>query len=192
MDVFPQKPPEPGSADSGAPDPRLAPTPDYGTMGPDSDFAKLNGVSSSAASPTGAASPGSSAQNKGNLRTLQLIAALGGMVSALLVAGAGRVGGWQKVADLFSPRKKLSSSAAGFADRSLERQRPQKQAEILLARGNRTDPSACGRMAGKNSVERAVERPDHGSFELERQQRAGFGDRSAVSRIRAGAERGER
>jgi hypothetical protein len=56
------------------------------------------------------------------------------MLSALLVSGAGRIGGWEQITDLFSPRKKMPSSAAGFADRSLERQRPQKQAEILLAR----------------------------------------------------------
>ena len=146
MDVFRQIPPESGSADSGAPDPRLTPTPDYGTLEPNSDFAKLNGASSSAApsssgasstsaiSPASGAPSGNSAQNKGNLRRLQLVAALGGMLSALLVAGAGRIGNWEKIAELFSPSKKLPSSAGGFSDHSLDQQRAQKQVEILLAR----------------------------------------------------------
>ncbi len=149
MDVFQQKPPETGSAGSGAPDPRLTPTPDYGTLGPESDFAKLSGGGSAASStadgvpPTSGAPAGSSAKNKSHLRRLQVVAALGGMLSALLVSGAGRIGGWEKIADLISPRKKSPSPAAGFADRNVGQQRPQKQVEILLARAvSRNDGAA--------------------------------------------------
>jgi hypothetical protein len=77
---------------------------------------------------------GYAARNKANLRRLQIVAALGGALSALLVAGAGRLGSLENITELFSPRKKLPASASGFADHSLERQRPQKQAEILLTR----------------------------------------------------------
>jgi hypothetical protein len=58
----------------------------------------------------------------------------GGIVAALLVSsGGGLAATWGKISGMFSsPRK--SAVSAPYADRDLDRQRPQKQAEILLAR----------------------------------------------------------
>ena len=122
---------ETGSAK--AADPRLTPTPDYGTLGPDSDFAKSSGSLSATlpATRTNAPSEGRRSVPK-NLRSLQLLAMLGGIVSALLASG-GAVG-WKKIASTFSAQKNPAVSSGRFSGRNLDRQKPQKQAEMLLAR----------------------------------------------------------
>jgi hypothetical protein len=118
-----------GSAE--AADPRLTPTPDYGTMGPDSDFAKSSGSLSATAATSGTNAPSDARRGAPkNLRLLQLLAVLGGMVSALLASG-GAVG-WKKIASTFSSKKSPAVSSGRFSVRDLAGQKAQKQAEILL------------------------------------------------------------
>jgi len=143
MSVFRLKVSQPSSPGQGgggpqAPDPRLAPTPDYGTLGPDSDFAKSQASSTAlpGMSPT-VSNQGRLNQGRpiaGNLRALHVMAVIGGMVAALFASGAGGAGGiFEKIAAVFSP-KDNAVSAAKASPGELERQRPQKQAEMLLAR----------------------------------------------------------
>jgi HEAT repeat protein len=102
----------------------LQPTPDYGTLGPGTDIAKA---------PVSAGSVGK--RTGGNLRAYQLLAMMGGIVAALLVSsGGGPAAAWGKITGTFRPQKKSVARFAPSSDRDLDRQRPQKQAEILLAR----------------------------------------------------------
>lgn len=114
-------------------DPRLMPKPDYGTMGPDSDFAK-SAAGLSATTPTletNAPSESRPAAPK-NLRSLQMLAVMAGIVSALLASGgAARLG---RIAEIFSSKKYPAGSSSRFSERDLAGQKPQKQAETLLAR----------------------------------------------------------
>lgn len=132
MDVFRTKPPEQGgSGSAGSPDPRLAPTPDYGTLGPDSDFAKSSaGVSTALPAPGGASGPRGGAP--ANLRLLRVVAMLGGIISAVLVSNGGAA--WRKFTGSFSPKTNHAASSAKYSARDLDSQKAQKQAEILLAR----------------------------------------------------------
>ncbi len=121
MDVF--RPNSPGAG--GVPDPRLQPTPDYGTLGPDSDLAKTplpvgpgSGVSGNA---------NSSQRPTANLRIQLFAMILGAGVAFLASSGA-----WKKTS--IKPRKDSAVSSANFSDRDLDGQRPQRQAEILLER----------------------------------------------------------
>ncbi len=143
MAVFQKKMPEPdGSAALGASDPRLTPTPDYGALGPDSDFAKLNSASSSAApSASGDAATATVRGKTGvNPRVLQIAAALGGCVSALLVGATGRIAGRGSVGSGVSPQKNSAGRSVDYSVDSLDAQRSQKQAEILLSRAvNKND-----------------------------------------------------
>jgi HEAT repeat protein len=134
MDVFLRRPPQPSGSDTPQPiDPRLAPTPDYGSLGPDSDFAKASvGLSATSPTPATAASSDSRKAAPKNLRLLHLIAVMGGIVSALLVSGGGAV--WKKRTVGFSPGKNPVVSSAKFSQRDVDRQKPQKEAETLLAR----------------------------------------------------------
>ena len=69
-----------------------------------------------------------------NLRSLHVAAIIVGVMLALLVSSGGGLGAvWGKTSGVFSPQIKSHTSAV-FADRDLDRQRPQKQAEILLER----------------------------------------------------------
>jgi hypothetical protein len=124
-------------------DPRLTPTPDYGTMGPDSDFAKSSAGLSASTPTQGTNAPSESrAAAPKNLRTLQMLAMLGGIVSALLASGgAARLG---RIAEIFSSKKYPAVSSSRFSERDLAGQKPQKQAETLLAR-------AVNRSGGANS-----------------------------------------
>lgn len=114
-------------------DPRLQPAPDYGTLGPGSDVSK-NPLSA------GPDRAGLNRQPAGNRRLLQLVVMLGGIVAALLVSsGGGPAAAWGKIAAVLTPQKRFAESSARFSDaqssdRDLDRQRPQKQAEILLTR----------------------------------------------------------
>jgi hypothetical protein len=97
-------------------DPRLQPTPDYGTLGPGSDIGKAG------------ADPNGAAQRKLPLRSAQLLAAVIGMVAALLFGSAGSAHpAWS---NFFSGRQKRPASAKDIGQ--IDRMRPQKQAETLL------------------------------------------------------------
>jgi hypothetical protein len=97
-------------------DPRLKPTPDYGTLGPGSDIA---GVEPGHAP----ADPRQSA-----LRSAHLIAAVIGMVAALIV------GTMSKAHPIWpdTPVSHSSEPASTKDFRQLDRMKPQKQAETLL------------------------------------------------------------
>jgi hypothetical protein len=99
-------------------DPRLQPTPDYGTLGPGSDVA-ANGQQSS---------PGSARQPVNSQRSAAIFAATIGVLAALVAGNIGNAhAGWAK---LFSARASVPTSAKDI--RQLDRMRPQKQAEALL------------------------------------------------------------
>ncbi len=66
---------------------------------------------------------------------LHFIAMMAGVVFALLVSsGGGPVAVWGKTTGLFSSRQNSQVSAAALSEPELDRQRPQKQAELLLER----------------------------------------------------------
>jgi len=97
-------------------DPRLRPTPDYGTLGPGSDIAGL---------PSGGAP---SASRQSALRSAHLIAAVVGMVAALIV------GTLSKSHPMWPGSAPSHSSESGSARDlpQLDQMKPQKQAETLL------------------------------------------------------------
>jgi HEAT repeat protein len=99
-------------------DPRLQPTPDYGTLGPGSDIAG-RGPHSTA---------GSAQQPANPQRSAAIFAATIGVLAALFVGNIGNAhAAWAK---LFSARDAAPTSAKDT--RQLDRMRPQKQAEALL------------------------------------------------------------
>jgi len=100
-------------------DPRLQPTPDFGTLGPGSDF---KGVGSVAAPAT---------PRRPSQKTAQIVAVVAGMFLAL-IAGATRKGNpaWDGLGRLLTNEKKVPISAAGPT--RVDRMEPQKQAESLL------------------------------------------------------------
>jgi HEAT repeat protein len=102
-------------------DPRLQPTPDYGTLGPGSDV--------SAGGPDSVAS--SARQPVNTKRFGPVFAAAVGVLFAIF---AGNVGGahasWSGLANLLSNRGNVATSAKD--SRQLDRMKPQKQAETLL------------------------------------------------------------
>jgi hypothetical protein len=116
-------------------DPRLQPTPDYGTLGPDSDVAKSGLLSPVSTAPVAAAAGKSGGRRPlTSLRVVHLVAMMVGFAFAFLASSAGGPAGFRgRIAELFSPHRN-SALPAKFADRELDRQRPQKQAEILLER----------------------------------------------------------
>jgi hypothetical protein len=99
-------------------DPRLQPTPDYGTLGPGSDIG-ANGQQSN---------PGSARQSGTQQRSAAIFAATIGVLAALVAGNIGNAhAAWAK---LFSARESAPASARDI--RQLDRMRPQKQAEALL------------------------------------------------------------
>jgi HEAT repeats len=106
------------------------PTPDYGTLGPDSDFAKPSS-GFPASSPLPAPSDPSRAAPQ-NLRLLRAIALIGGITAALLVSHGGAA--WEKLTGPLVPKKHPGVSSVKYSDRDLDLQKPQKQAEMLLTR----------------------------------------------------------
>jgi len=98
------------------PDPRLQPTPDYGTLGPGSDI-------SGGTNPNRASVPNPSAQSAGRLIAVTL-----GVFAALLL-GAGR-NNWSLFSKFFSDQSSRQASSQDL--RQIDRMRPQKQAETLL------------------------------------------------------------
>jgi hypothetical protein len=126
-------------ADAGAPpaDPRLQPSPDYGTVGPTPDLANLASPASGSLEPVSSASVSSAfgRSRSGNLRLLHVVAVMAGAGVALLVSSGGGPGAiWGKITGLLSPQTTYSASSGVVSDRDLDRQRPQKQAKILLER----------------------------------------------------------
>jgi hypothetical protein len=78
----------------------------------------------------------------GNLRLLQLVAVMVGIVSALLVSSGVPMAAWKKITAAFTSQKKPAVSPLRSSDRDLDRLRPQKQAEILLTRAVSRDGGA--------------------------------------------------
>jgi HEAT repeat protein len=69
-----------------------------------------------------------------NLRLLHLVAIMGGVASAFVISsGGGPAAVWGKTTGAFSPQR-TSHASAIFSEPDLDRERPQKQAEILLER----------------------------------------------------------
>lgn len=123
MDLSQRNVPEPAT---GGLDPRQQAAPNYGSLGPGSEVAK---------SQPKAASDGEVRRPAGNLRALQLLAMVVGIAAAVLVSiGGGPAVAWRKITGALTPQKRYPESSVRSSDRDLERQRPQKQAEILLAR----------------------------------------------------------
>lgn len=96
-------------------DPRLQPTPDYGTLGPGSDISRLE---------PGKAAP---ASRNSALRSAHLIAAVIGMVAALIVGMTKAHPVWPN-----SVPSRSSEPASAKDLFQLDRMKPQKQAETLL------------------------------------------------------------
>jgi len=121
---------------------------DHGTLGPGSDVANSDAPSrptqlSEESIPADAISPSSataapsdsSKRPAGNLRLPHLIAVMIGFGCAFLVSNArGPAGLRGKVAGPNPPRQSSHASSATLSDRDLDRQKPQRQAEILLER----------------------------------------------------------
>jgi HEAT repeats len=123
MDVSQRRFSEQGQQPEPAPaaDPRLQPTPDYGTLGPGSDIA--------ASGPTSIS--GSVRQPANPKRFGPVFAAAIGMLLAVLTANVGTARtAWTSFTNLFSVRESAPASAKD--SRQLDRMKPQKQAEALL------------------------------------------------------------
>ena len=102
-------------------DPRLQPTPDYGTLGPGSDVAVGQPVSS--ADPI--------RRSADPRRYAPVFAAAVGVLMAVLAGSVGSApAAWSRFENLFSSREVSPVSAQDT--RQLDRMRPQKQAEALL------------------------------------------------------------
>jgi len=126
-------------------DPRLQPTPDYGTLGPGSDITA-----------SGPASPSGSIRQPVNPRRFApIFAAAIGVLLAVLTANIGSAhAAWSRLANLLSMPAGQPASAKDA--RQLDRMKPQKQAEALLelAVGHNTGAvdqisSRVGRWQGK-------------------------------------------
>ena len=108
----------------GSSDPRLQPTPDYGTLGPGSDLPSK---------PVSGA-PDPDRRQVSTLR-LHVAAMMAGIGLAVAISSSGGMGAvWEKFSRPFSSPKNTSISSPLTSDRDLDRQKPQKQAEILLER----------------------------------------------------------
>jgi|SRR5271156_1556576 len=115
-------------------DPRLQPTPDYGTLSPGSDLATTQ-ISVSSDSDLRPSS------KRGLLHLAVVMAGIGLAVAVSSAGGMSTV--WGKLAPQPSLRKGLDAASALSSDRDLDRQKPQKQAELLLERAmTRSDGSS--------------------------------------------------
>jgi HEAT repeat protein len=139
MDVF--RPPFSGdSKPKTAPiaDPRLQPTPDYGTLGPGSDIAAGGPI----------ANPSSLRQPVNPKRFGPVFAAVIGVLFAIFVGNIGRAqAAWSNFANLFSVRQEAPASAKD--SRQLDRMKPQKQAEALLELAVRHSDGAVDQIASR-------------------------------------------
>lgn len=110
----------PGADSAPITDPRLQPTPDYGTLGPSSDLDQGGPITR----------PGSPGWQKPR-RFGPLFAVGLGILFAILTHNAGNAGAlWSRFANLFSLPGAAPTSAKDT--RQLDRLKPQKQAEALL------------------------------------------------------------
>src|SRR5579863_8517130 len=82
--------------------------------------------------PPGPTAPEAKPQSA-NLHWPPVVAVMLGVLLALMVSGGGAAAVWGKAAGIFSPQKN-SHTSAGVGDLDLNRQKPQRQAEILLER----------------------------------------------------------
>lgn len=120
-------------------DARLQPTPDYGTLGSDlhTGFPLERSNSSS-----------SESKPRSNLRLLHIAAMMAGIGLALAVSSSGSMG---------AARAKLSRRLASLknndislsSDSDLDRQKPQKQAEVLLERAVARSDGATGQIEAR-------------------------------------------
>ena len=112
---------QPSSANSGTGqslDPRLRPTPDYGTLGPGSDVANVSGA------------PGQAPVRRRPSGVGQLIAVTIGIAAALIFGKMGRArSSWDLGKTLSTPQ---SQHVPAQDSHQLDRLKPQKQAETLL------------------------------------------------------------
>jgi hypothetical protein len=141
MDVFQTRP---SGQDVPGPDARLQPTPDYGTLGPHSDFAQYHteyGAAEHGAAPSANDVSSRRRLAAGNPRAFHLLAIVGGVVGALVASGSGTpFHSREKIAARFARSGNSPVSSATLSDRDLNRQQPERQAEILLTRAvSRTD-----------------------------------------------------
>jgi HEAT repeat protein len=144
MDVSPLIPPELGqrAATRPAADPRLQPTPDYGTLGPSSDIATRT---------TDASENETRARSQLARRIGPSVAIAAGVLMALLVGNVGSaLAAWNHIASLFSPRVRPGvANSARIPTRDLDRQQPQAQAEALLERAVSRDDHAPDQIASR-------------------------------------------
>ncbi|HEV2396476.1 MAG TPA: HEAT repeat domain-containing protein [Candidatus Sulfotelmatobacter sp.] len=117
---------------NGGPDPRLQPTPDYGTLGPGSDIAAYN------------AQPNPGVQRKVAPQWLHLIAMAIGMIGAVV---AGSLGHAHRVA----PKSESSNyeSRAGSTPGQIQDMGAQRQAETLLEQAVAHSPDAVDQISSK-------------------------------------------
>src|SRR5260370_8803922 len=118
-----------------AADPRLQPTPDYGTLGRSSDIAT---------GATDAYGKRISARSKFGRRAGPCLAIGAGVLIALLVGNVGSaLAAWNHIASLFSPHVRPDvANSSRIPARDLDRQQPQAQAEALLERAVSRDDNA--------------------------------------------------
>jgi hypothetical protein len=111
-------------------DTRLQPTPDYGTLGPGSDFGQTCGLSAMDSAGAGRSFGVGPIRN---VRLLQVGAVLAGVGLVLAVSAAGGSSAvWGKVSGMFSARRVSDLSSVVTSEPELDREKPQTQAEALL------------------------------------------------------------
>jgi len=145
MDVSPLIPPELGQRAAAVPaaDPRLQPTPDYGTLGSGSDI--VTGATDASANKTGARSSPSAR------RIGPSVAIAAGVLMALLVGNVGSaLAAWNHITSLFSPHAGPDViNSSRIPTRELDREQPQAQAEALLERAVNRDDNAPDQIASR-------------------------------------------
>ena len=126
----------PGAGTPGA-DPRLQPTPDYGTLGPGSDISGYPRPSAPRKTPVGAA---------------RLIAIAIGMIGAFVAANRGSGQPlWPDLANLFSGSEPATEAkpASPKTAREIDRLLPQQQAETLLEMAVAHSPGAVEQISAR-------------------------------------------
>jgi hypothetical protein len=135
MDVTESSSFGPGAPASVAPplDPRLQPTPDYGTLGPGSDIGSFGSDQNRASTP------------KPSPRFVQLIAIMIGMFGAIV---AGTIGSAHSAwSAFFSDHKSRPATSKDLGQ--IDRMRPQKQAETLLELAVGHSPGAVDQISSR-------------------------------------------
>jgi HEAT repeat protein len=144
MDVSPLTPPEQDKPAASVPaaDPRLQPTPDFGTLGPGSDIA--TGVAAASTNKAGA-------RSQAARRIGPSVAIAAGVLMALLVGNVGSaLAAWNHITSLFSPHAGPDViNSSRIPTRELDREQPQAQAEALLERAVNRDDNAPDQIASR-------------------------------------------